>query len=100
MKRNLSKIKQKKAELEVLEKLFEILNRDEEDAFQRYEKVGVEQQKDWRTGELKWEDEDCTIPKMTDKYDYVPIKESEMSDEEYAKYMAISAVKAVLEKMV
>ena len=99
MKRNISKIKQKKAEIAILERLFDTMQSVENDCFRRYDVVGKEQAKDWSTGELKWEDEEHTIPKMINKYDYIPINESDMDDEEYAKFIAMNAIKTALEKM-
>ena len=99
MKRSITKIQQKRAELEILESLFRSVESIEKDACQRFEQTGKEQDKDWRTGELKWEDEEKTIPKMTSKWEYVPITEDDMTDEEYAKYVAVASIKAHLEKL-
>ena len=52
------------------------------------------QKTDWKTGELQWEDEEKTIPKMEDRWDYVDIPEDELSDEVKLK---IQAYKDVLE---
>lgn len=72
-----------KAQAEVLEKLDNLLNDIIRDNTMSYEVVGkkAEQAVDWRTGELKWEDDEHTIPYYCNEYGYVPIPESELSDE-------------------
>lgn len=54
-----------------------------------YEVVGKtdEQRKDYRTGDLMWEDEEETIPKYVDKWDWVP-KET-LSEEDEMKLKVI-----------
>ena len=52
------------------------------------------QKTDWRTGELQWEDEEKTIPKMEDRWDYVDIPEDELGEDVKLK---IQVYKDVLE---
>lgn len=72
-----------KAQAEVLEKLDTLLNEIIKDNTMMYAVIGkqTEQATDWRTGELKWEDEEHTIPYYANEYGYVPIPEDEMTDE-------------------
>lgn len=72
-----------KAQAEVLEKLDNFLNEIIRDYSMSYEVIGkqTEQATDWRTGELKWEDEEHTIPYYANEYGYVPIPEDKLRDE-------------------
>jgi len=92
---------EKKAVIEVLERLVDTLADLEKDARFDYRIVGKEseQAKDWRTGELKWDDEEKTIPHYDSKWDYVEIPKDELSDERLAKLVAIGFVRESLEKL-
>ena len=72
-----------KKQAEVLERLEEVLNDIIKDKTMTYDVVGkeTEQARSWKTGELLWEDEEHTIPKYRDKYDYVPKKELDEDDQ-------------------
>lgn len=94
-----NKFKEKKALAELLEKLYRSVEEEENSAHTEYKPVGKEQATDWRTGELQWEDEEHTIPKMTDKWDYVVKDDEELCPEDLAKIKACQYVKAQLEKM-
>ena len=100
MKKTISKIQQKKAEIEVLERLFRELGYMEENNAQRYTVVGkeTEQAKD-HNGNLKWVDDEHTIPYYRDKYAYIPITVEDMTDEEYAMHEALASIKSALEKL-
>ena len=102
MKTELTKLQQKKAQVGVLEKLFETLAEMEKDTVNDYRVVGKreEQAKNWRTGELLWEDEEKTIPKYEDKYDYVPIPIEERTPEQVAKLKAIAFIEEALDKLI
>lgn len=73
-----------KAQAEVLEKMDNFLQEIIKDHNMRYEVVGKEDEQavDWRTNELKWEDDEKTIPYYKDRWDYVPVPEDEMTDED------------------
>lgn len=97
----LQDIKIKRAELDILGKLYENL----EDMlnyspFTRYECVGKSdrQSTDWRTGELLWEDEEQTIPKFENKYADIAVPE-EQYDDMRARKVAIMNVLSKLEKL-
>ena len=96
----LTRIQEKRAQLEILQQLFDRLKSIEQDCLQSYERVGEEQATDWRTGELKWEDEEKTVPKMTGKYEYIPKSVEDMDDDEYAKYLAVDHIRTILEKLI
>lgn len=98
----MTKVQLKKAQLDIIEKLFSTLDEAEKDTKSNFMVVGkkAEQAKSWRTGELLWEDEEKTIPKYEDKYDYVPIPEAELSDERKAKIKAIEDLREVLDKYI
>ena len=93
---------EKKAVLEVLERLWNELDAQLKDATFSYEIVGKEEEQatDWRTGELQWEDEEKTIPVYRNKYGYVPIPEEKLTDDQYATVQAVATVRAMLEKLV
>lgn len=94
----------KKAEMsaEILGDLYERLEEKKRNLLMRYDKVGVSdiQARDWRTHELKWEDEEKTIPVYEDKYDYVPIDESELDAEDKLRSTVIDEIMVKLEKLI
>ena len=95
-----NKFKEKQAIAEILDELYRIVDEKENSAHTEYKVVGEEQAKDWRTGELQWEDEEKTIPKMTGKWDYVVKTDEELDREDLAKIKACQYIKAQLEKMI
>ena len=66
------------------------------------ETVTDEQAKDWRTGELLWEDDEHTRPKMKvdREYDYVRRPEEEITDEDRALEKAVEDIRKILLKMI
>ena len=56
------------------------------------------QAKDYKTGELLWEDEDKTIPVFRDKYDDVPKLPEDFTEEDKIRIQTIKKVMALLEK--
>lgn len=103
MKTNtVSKVMQKKAELEYIEQLLRQLENERKYAASRYQQVGFtdEQEKNWKTGELIWEDDEHTIPKYVKAYDYVDIADEDLTDEERAKIQAIDKLSDYLEKLI
>jgi len=86
---------------EILKKISEAIKDFEKDTIMEYKVVGKESEQatDWRTGELKWEDEEKTIPYYRDKYDYVRLTEEEMTSEKRATLVAIDEVKAFFDKI-
>jgi hypothetical protein len=100
--REIGIITKKKALLDVLERLMNTIDSIENETTTEYRVVGKseEQMTNWKTGELMWEDEEKTVPKMRDEYGYVDLTEDEMTDENLATLEAIKVVKEVLEKLV
>lgn len=94
-----NKFKEKKVLAELLDDLYVEIDRKEQDARTEYKVTGKteKQATDWRTGELKWEDEEKTIPKMEDKWETVP-KENLTEDDEIRIRMC-QYIKSQLEKM-
>lgn len=86
---------------EILKKISEAIKDFEKDTIMEYKVVGKESEQatDWRTGELKWEDEEKTIPCYRDKYEYVRLTEEELNPEKRATLVAIDEVKAFLDKI-
>jgi hypothetical protein len=97
-----NKIQMKKAMLDILEGLYNSLDVSEKEVAYSYEVVGKEEEQatDWKTGELKWEDEEKTIPYYKNKYDYVKRDESEFDDYDRAKLDAINEVRKALDKLI
>lgn len=97
-----NKFKEKQYVAELLDKLYREIEREEKDCVQDYRRVGTTdvQETHWKTGELLWEDEEKTIPKMRDKWDYVQKSEEEMTEDDYAKLKACQYLKTQLEKMI
>lgn len=91
---------------EVLEKLDKELDVIARDCLCDYkvvkETVTNEQDVSWRTGELLWEDEEKTIPKMrVDRdWDYVPRPEEELTEEDRALQKAVEDIRKLLLKFV
>jgi len=94
-----NKFKEKKAIAEILDELYKAVEDKEKSIHSKYEVVGEEQAKDWRTGELRWEDEEKTIPMMVNKYEYVPKSDDELDQDDHARIKACQYVMAQLEKM-
>ena len=95
-------LQNKKAQLTVIEKLYETLAGIRKDNLNEYKVVGKknEQARHWRTGELLWEDEEKTIPRYEDEYDYVPIPEENLTAEQKATLQAVHDIKKVLTSMI
>lgn len=97
-----NKIQMKKAMLDVIEGLYQSLDDTEKNIAYSYEVVGKEDEQatDWRTGELKWEDEEKTIPYYKNKYDYVKRDEADFDDYDRAKLDAIAEIRKALDKLI
>lgn len=68
---------------EILEELYKDIQRKIEDVGQHYAPTGEKvQDYDWEDHKkvLVWEDEEKTIPKMVDKYDYIPYTDEELKE--------------------
>lgn len=96
-----NKFKEKKYQAEILEELYETLERLEKNHTTEYKQVGVSDVQDthWRTGEPLWEDDEKTIPKMKTIWDYVTKDESELTEDDRLQIHLIHTIKAQLEKM-
>ena len=81
---------------EVLERLEDVLNEIIKDKTMEFAVVGKEEEQasHWKTGELLWEDEEKTIPKYRDRYDYVPKAELDEDDQ-----ITIDVCKAFIKKL-
>ena len=96
----LTKFDEKRIEAEILGELFKFVEEKEVGIKRDYCIVGHydEQDTHWKTGELLWEDEAKTIPKMKAKWDYVDKKELSETDE---MCLAVCRrIKSSLEKMI
>ena len=97
-----SALKVKMEVLERLERIFEELKSREESISTDYECVGKEEEQatNWRTGELLWEDEEQTIPKYNNKYESVPKKPENFTEEDLAQLEAIKIIRTTLETLI
>ena len=96
----LTKFDEKRVEAEILGELYKFIEEKETGTKRDYRKIGVydEQDKHWNTGELLWEDEEKTIPKMRDKWGYVD--KEELTEEEELYLQVCRRIKSALEKMI
>lgn len=93
-----NKFKEKQIMAEVLNELYETVDSKEKAVHYDYKPVGKEQAKDWRTGELKWEDEEQTIPTMIDKW--ADVEKEDLTEEDKLKIKVYQYIKTQLEKMI
>jgi hypothetical protein len=101
MMANVNKFQLKKAEMEILEALNQVIEEKLRSARTNYSKTGkTKQETDWRSGELLWEDEEKTIPKMTDIWDYVDVPDDELTAEQVATIMACESLRKDLESLI
>lgn len=101
--KKVSTIKTKKAELDLLEEVYDFVKgKLDESPFKVYKVVGKssEQRRDWRTDELLWEDEEKTIPSYKDEYGYVVTPEEEYTDDDWARKAAIEDLLTKLDNLV
>ncbi len=98
---NVNKFKVRKAEAELLDILYRTVEEKLSETHREYKPTQEqEQDKDWRTGELLWEDEEKTIPKMKNIWAYVDITEEDMDDDRLATVEACKHIMAALEKLI
>ena len=90
------------AQATVLTKIEELLDELIRNREMDYRPVGkeTEQAKDWRTGELKWEDEEKTIPYYKDVWDYVRKDEDDISEEDRIMIDVCKAFSKKLDKLI
>ena len=84
-----NKFEKKRIEMGYLESVYSLLEDKLKDLMQA---------KDWRTGELLWEDEEKTIPIYRDKYDCVEVFDDELDDEDRLRMSVLNELMAKLEK--
>lgn len=92
----------KMAELEAMSDIVKFANSRIEDLSTRWDVVGKKSQqaKDWRTGELKWEDDEHTVPYFEDEYGPVPIPEEQISSHDLKQIEAFKSIIKKLEKLI
>ena len=99
--REISKFDEVRGLVDALETVIENVNNERKWQCKSYQKIGYEdeQAKD-RDGNLLWEDEEQTIPKYREKWDYVDVDIETMSDKDYAKYLAFNKILETLNNMI
>ena len=97
-----NKFQEKQILAEVLSDLYNTLESREQSVHSEYKRVGKKdvQCKDWRTGELLWEDAEHTIPKMEDDWQTVPKADDELTDDDLLRIKVYKYVMSQLEKMI
>ena len=93
----MTKFAEKRILCEKLEEINAVIEGKIHDVMYTYEYLGDVQAKDWRTGELLWDDEEKTIPKMESSWGD-KLKE-DLTEEEEAKIEALKKIQQTLEKM-
>ena len=95
-----NKFQEKQILAEVLSELYSILEEKQKCVHREYKIVGKKdtQSRHWNTGELMWEDEEKTIPRMDDDWQYV--EKEELTEEDELKIKVYKYVMAQLEKMI
>lgn len=98
---NTMKLKTKKALITILaDRLFPALDSEEKDTREDYRIIGDsdEQATDWRTGELKFNDDGEPI--MEKKWGYVQKTQEELTEDDIARLAAIETLRTALEKLI
>ena len=95
-----NKFQEKQVMVEVLGELYSTLEDKVKRVSYEYKIVGKRdtQSRHWNTGELIWEDEEKTIPRMDD--DWQEVKKEELTEEDELKIKVYKYVMAQLEKMI
>lgn len=93
----MNKFVEKKILCEKLEEVNSFIEDKIHDVMYSYEYLGDVQANDWRTGELLWEDEEKTVPKMQGDWGY-KLKDS-LTEEDEANIEAMRKIQQTLEKM-
>jgi hypothetical protein len=96
-----NKFQEKQILAEVLNELYNAVEEKEKRVHYEYKIVGKKdtQSRHWNTGELIWEDEEKTIPKMEDDWQYVAKADEDLTEEDILKLKVYKYVMAQLEKM-
>lgn len=94
-------VKTKKAFFDVLEQTYDYVVSLRKDFSTKFDVVEKNVQgKDWRTGELLWEDEEKTIPKLEDKWGTIEIPREELDESQLAHLDAIDRLLDCLDSLV
>ena len=95
-----NKFKEKQFTAEILSDLYNEVEQKEKSVRTEYTHIGEKQDTDWKTGDLLWEDEAQTIPKMTKEWGYVDKDEEDLTEEDRLRIKVCQNIKAQLEKMI
>ena len=97
----MSKVEDKIKMLNILNRMYVILEDEMKNVLYDYRVVGkeTEQKKHWKTGELLWEDEEKTIPRFDNIYDYVKKNPDEITDEDKSMITIIQTIEKHLDKL-
>lgn len=99
-----SKYASAKKLIDILERLDNVLSDLEESAKTECkvisERVTDEQLTSWKTGELLWEDEEQTIPKMRVEREWGNVPKAELDEDDEMTLSAIATVRKALDKLI
>lgn len=99
--REISKFEEKRGLIDALENVIDHINSEKCWTLQKYAKVGQEESQAVDSdGNLRWEDDEQTIPYYKPIYDYVDKEPDELSDSDYAKYLAFNKILETLESLI
>lgn len=87
-----------RAKLTVFDDLLCHLSYKYNDLLKKSVEDGEEQRRDYHTGELKWLDEEHTVPDMRIVYKEVPVTQEELDDNQFAQLKCIEQIIETLKK--
>ena len=95
-----NKFEEKRIEVEMLGRLYKTVESEIIDVQHEYKVTGksTEQAKNWRTGELLWQDDEHTVPLMADVYGSV--EKEELSEYDQLRIAVYKRILTALEKMI
>ena len=99
----MNKFEARRFEIEELSVIYNYLEQRLNDLSRNFQVVGKKQRTKYKaeTGEYEpvWEDEEHTIPSMTDDWDYVDLSDDELSEENLTKKAVVKKLMEYLEKL-
>lgn len=99
--KEISKFEEKRGLIDALENVIDHINSEKRWTLQHYTQVGKEtEQATDSDGNLRWEDDEQTIPYYKPIYDYVDKDPEQLSDSDYAKYLAYNKILETLETLI
>lgn len=96
-----NKFETAKVKAEILERVYNSVKDMRDQVTRDWRDLGTtHQEKNWRTDELVWEDEEKTIPHMVKDYGYVDKTSDEYTEADKIQMKVLDEVLAYIEKLV